>query len=69
MLDIYNIDYNANQVMIHKEERLRVYDLGTCEEVLNVPVSYWGLDRLNLFAIATILFMIQDRGVRLKINQ
>jgi hypothetical protein len=68
MLDIFNIDYNANQVLVHKEEKLRVYDLGTCEEVLNWPVSYWGLspERIRL---SNNTIYDSGLGLRLKINQ
>jgi hypothetical protein len=68
MLDIYNIDYNANQVMMHKAESLRIYDLETCEEILNVPVSYWGLDVESIRYCNNTIYDSRS-GRRLKINQ
>jgi hypothetical protein len=65
--DIYNIDYNANQVLVLKEDKFRVYDMVTGEEILNYPASYFGIFAEFVRYCNNTIYDSRS-GLRLKLN-
>jgi hypothetical protein len=67
MLYVFNIDYNANQVLVFKEEKFRIYDIVSGEEEGNYPASYWGISSVSVRYCNNTIYD-SERGLRLKIK-
>jgi hypothetical protein len=61
---LHNIDFNANKFLAYSEDRLRLYDMNTCEEIWSYPAK-WVVTGVR-FCYNAVYY--SGLGVRLKIG-